>query len=305
MALIPKEEGGFTGGPGQIGLPAPAVPQTPKPPLPKTGGATMGSPCDPNNPGPAPAGNSCGDGRFVKCRDDSKTWGCKHEFVRQAAAEVTARGGSPLVGGAGFGPGGGGGASGGSPSGFNFNTYNLERDKFDDLYGRLQGIISGDQSRFSPEVMAGLDADAKLQQGISDTQARQSINEDAASRGLANSGVPLAALAQAKQGSSQAAGSAMRNTRVQKAMYDFQDKFDAIKEAGSQLDRMRQYALGLQQDSTQREQINAQLMLGREQMKNAIQQLGMKLSSDKELQTALLSSQEAQQIFQMFGGGGY
>ncbi len=158
-------------------------------------------------------------------------------------------------GGGGGGQGGsGGGAGGGGGQGFG-------NGQMDEMTNYWKSLIQQGPSRYSPEAMAALEADqfsrARAQEKLQLDQSRQ----DMAQRGVARSANQNAAVRQIGVGTGQQIMAQRSQIQQAKIKADYEDKQNAIKNAESWVNSMRDYMLRTDMNAIQREQIAAQIRL--------------------------------------------
>lgn len=182
--------------------------------------------------------------------------------------------------------GGGGGAGGGSVSSLMGVGTSIE----DRIENELNKILDG-ATRFSPEVMAALASGSKAVEQGRIARETDAARESQAARGVAFS--PLGA-AEETQIRSQAASEfdqSIRAQQIQKAVTDFEDKMQALGNAQTLLNSMRQYALGLDSNNVQREGIQANVMIARERIAAELDMLMKQIGSNQEMQQAQIDFQ--------------
>jgi hypothetical protein len=187
------------------------------------------------------------------------------------------------------GPGGGPGPSPGGPGapGAPAGGGSIQ----DQIQNQIQSILGG-QTRFNDRVMADITSGAKGMQQAEVASGTEALDEDLARRGLSNSAAG-ASLAQGVR--SEAAGrfdATLRETRVKKAFYDFEDKLEGLKQAQQYLAEMHDYELGLEANDIRREEIAASLALGRERIAAESRNLLAQIAANSDLASMQIGSTE-------------
>lgn len=155
----------------------------------------------------------------------------------------------------------------------------------------FRGILGG-QTRFSPQVMADIEGKAKLDEQNAVQQGTEALNEDLARRGLSQSPVGASLAQQGRISARQTFDQAMRDTRVQKAKSDFDDKMQGLQQAQQYWKELHDWQLGLDAHSIDRERIQAQLTMARENIASQMEQLMAQLGSQKDLLGMQIDSTE-------------
>lgn len=187
----------------------------------------------------------------------------------------------PGGGGAGGqgGSGGGAGGSGGAPN----NGY------LDEMTAYWQNLVKNqDKSRWSPEAMAAVEADAFARARAQEKNQLEDAKADMAARGVTGSANQNATMRGIRSGT----GASIMQTRAQvmraKIDADYQDKQAAINNAKEWVNSMRDYMLRTDMNAIQREQIAAQIRLA--QMNIKAQESMVEQNYQNNLSTYLLTN---------------
>lgn len=218
--------------------------------------------------------DDCPDGMRVIGNDRSGTAKCLPQ--NDAAFGGGSGGGYPGGGGGPGGgyPGGGGGGIGGSGGGGFGNPATMGFGGLSDqLQQLIQGNLSGQPSRYTPEAIATLLSQTKATAEDQSEQMRNAINEDAAARGVLGAGSTGTALANARIAANRTVAGEQGSIAREKITADYQDKQQAIQNAQTFLDQARDWAYKQQMTQMQREQFNANLALAYARMQQEWDQL--------------------------------
>jgi hypothetical protein len=143
----------------------------------------------------------------------------------------------------------------------------------DQLQQLIQGNLSGQPSRYTPEAIATLLSQTKATAEDQSEQMRNAINEDAAARGVLGAGSTGTALANARIAANRTVAGEQGSIAREKITADYQDKQQAIQNAQTFLDQARDWAYKQQMTQMQREQFNANLALAYARMQQEWDQL--------------------------------
>jgi hypothetical protein len=152
--------------------------------------------------------------------------------------------------------------------------------------------ILGGQTRYSPAVMQDLFAGSKLQTEGQVQNASRQANEDAASRGMFNSGMAQQAQQDIRAEGDQRFSQDARQFRIEKVNADFEDKLAGIDRAQKWLDSLRSHASQLDQTLADREKTEAAMRLAYAQLAQQKELFLKQLASNKELLGMQLNSAE-------------
>ncbi len=213
-------------------------------------------------------------------------------------------GGGGRGGGGAF--GGGDGGAGGGHGGFGPSGPDVGVDpaqQFKELQGVggnysklisdfVSGVLEGDQTRYSPEVMQDLYAGSKAQVEGQTTQAIDALNSDLARRGIYRSPAGAGMAAEVRREGDRAFSEDARQFRIEKATKDFEDKLSAVDRAQADLNSMRSYIAQLDVTQAEREKLKATIQLGYARIDAEMAMLLKQLGSQKELLQLSLASQE-------------
>ncbi len=186
------------------------------------------------------------------------------------------------------GAGGGGGAAGAAGSGMfgisnpggRFNElYGMFDNQANTIWGHLERQMSGEDARYTPEVLAQLNAQARMDSTGAARASSQNLRQDAVQRGVGRS--PIRALGDVQRQAVHSYTQASNQNRVRAAEANFEDRVGAIDRAERWLGQMQQYVMGLDATQADREKAIANIALGyariqaerdmlREQLRNNI-----------------------------------
>lgn len=188
----------------------------------------------------------------------------------------------PCISASGAGGGGGAGGQGGSGGGANQGFE-------DEMTAYWKNLVKNqDQTRFTPEVMAALEADQFARARAQEKNQLEDAKADMAQRGVTGSPNQNATLRGIRGGT----GAQIMSTRAQvmkaKVDADYQDKQAAIKNAQDWVNSMRDYMLRTDMNAIQREQIAAQIRLA--QMNIKAQSESLEQQYQNNLSTYLLTN---------------
>jgi len=159
--------------------------------------------------------------------------------------------------------GGGGGGGGGTGVPIGEGGYHAHPDPHADLDALIKknvmDRISGRSSAFPPELMEMMKQKLFEETQGQTRRARESIYADAARRGIFRSGVTSGGVAAVETAGIKAYSAGVRDILLQKALADYQDRKEAIRDAMQWINNVRQYELGKEQNAIAREQIKATL----------------------------------------------
>lgn len=169
---------------------------------------------------------------------------------------------NPGAAGGGGGAGGAGGSGGGGGGGGANNGY------LDEMTAYWQNLVKNqDKSRWSPEAMAAVEADAFARARAQEKNQLEDAQADMAARGVRGSANQNATMRGIRAGT----GASIMQTRAQlmraKVDADYQDKQAAINNAKEWVNSMRDYLLRTDMNAIQREQIAAQIRLAQMNIK--------------------------------------
>lgn len=166
------------------------------------------------------------------------------------------------------GPGGGGGGGSSSQGIFSIKPGDISTPKTLDDRGmsgtiadQLQAIIKGGQTRFSPAVLEALKSNLRRSSDAATNRAISANNDEAVALGGRQGALDKEAMDARIAGASQYSAG-VQDIMVQKANADFEDRMSALDRGQKWLDNMRQYELGLDQNSIERDRLRASLTLG-------------------------------------------
>lgn len=175
------------------------------------------------------------------------------------------------------------------PAGGNFGISNINPalagvggDMSDLLKSQLTSMITGGQSRFSPEVMAALTARAKAASEGQASASTQALRDQLASTGNLRSGQFARGVTDIRQTADTNFSRAVSDAFLQKTNADYEDKANAINRAQGWLDNMRAYSASLDQNQAQRESTRAQIALGYANLNQQREQLERTLAAQRE-----------------------
>lgn len=191
------------------------------------------------------------------------------------------------VGGGGGGAGGGGGGGGVGGSKFGITGGSGLMDMFSGqsktIWDNLTPIISGQQTRYSPEVLASMDANAKVAALGQAKAGRDAVLKDSITRGLGRSGIPSRGIETAQRDATMAYTAASNLNRVEKAKADFADRMAAIDAAEKWLGQMQAYVTTLDQTAAGREKAIAEIALGYSRIQADRDMLALRLQTDLQI----------------------
>jgi hypothetical protein len=174
-------------------------------------------------------------------------------------------------GGGGGGQGGGGGVPGGAavPGGANAagspvgGPLSTEADAASKtIWGELSNILGGKSTRFTPEVMANLDSNAREASIATARGSEDAVRQDALRRGVFQSPQVTSEIGNIERSANSDYSRAANQNRIQKVNADFEDKMGALDRAQKWLDSQRDYIVRLDMTAAQREAALANIRLG-------------------------------------------
>jgi len=184
-----------------------------------------------------------------------------------------------------------GGAGGGA-----FGSFGPGSTTSEAIAAQLQKIMSGEDATYNPKVVAGITGQNKLNEQAAIARQSEALRENQATRGVLNSPAGAAQ----EQRIVTAAGSAFDQNQnqlmMEKAKQDFTDKMGGLKAAQDWLNSLRNYALGMDSNSVQREGILANVTLGREKIAAELEMQLKDIAGRKDLLGMQLDSNEAMQL---------
>lgn len=188
-------------------------------------------------------------------------------------------------GGGGVAGGAGGGAAGGAAGGVrggpaqSTDMLNMFGAQSSQIWDNLAPIMSGQQTRFSPEVMAQIDSKAKLATRGGAKVAKDALLRDAITRGFGRS--PGAVdLGSVERAASADYTKITTDARIKKAETDFLDRMMALEAAEKWLAQMQNYAATLDQTAAGREKAVAEIALGYARISAERDMLQQRLQAD-------------------------
>lgn len=189
--------------------------------------------------------------------------------------------GHPIAGGGGGGGGRGGGAGGGSASGFSGRGSGGDLENM--LQDNLKQLLSGEGTRYTPEVMQGILAKIKQQTEGSVRRQQEEARSEAAGRGMARAGATGARLDDIRRGAEAGFTGEYADLLTKKVDADYQDKMAGIDRAQKYIDSLKLQMYRQDMTALQREQLRAQ-----------IQMAEMNISAQREnLQTSIQANKDA------------
>lgn len=187
------------------------------------------------------------------------------------------------------GGGGGGGAAGGggtgiaNPGATSSGLMDMFSGQAKTIWDNLTPIMSGQQTRYSPEVLARMDANAKLASRGEARAGRDVILQDAIRRGVSRGGIPTRALGNVERGATAAYTAATNQNQIEKAKADFADRMAALDAAEKWLAQMQAYAVSLDQTAAGREKAIAEIALGYTRIKADRDMLSERLRTELQI----------------------
>jgi hypothetical protein len=128
------------------------------------------------------------------------------------------------------------------------------------MWGHLEGMMAGEDTRYTPEILAQMDANARMSATGAAQASSDSLRQDAIARGVGRS--PIRAMGDVQRQAVQSYTQASNANRIKKAESDFEDRMNALNAAQRWLGQMQTYVMGLDSTSAQREQAIATIALG-------------------------------------------
>jgi hypothetical protein len=186
----------------------------------------------------------------------------------------------------GGGGGGGGGASGmgGASGNFGIGGGAGLSTMFDaqakSIWDNLAPIMSGQQTRYSPEVMARLDANAKAASRGEARAGRDAVLRDAITRKVGRSGIASRGIANVERQAVTDYTQTSNQNQIEKVRADFGDRMAALDAAEKWLAQMQSYVATLDQTAAGREKAIAEIALGYARIKADRDNLEKRLQTD-------------------------
>jgi hypothetical protein len=153
------------------------------------------------------------------------------------------------------------------------------------IMDNLNKAISGESTRWDDaavqDLYAGIISDAESGKRASE----QGLYADAARRGLLRSAAAGSQVNQATLMAQAQRSQGLKEARIQVKTQQWDDKMGALDRAQKNLDTLRQYELGKEQNAVQREQIGAQMAIASMQVEAQKESMLMQFAQDKEMST--------------------
>lgn len=167
-------------------------------------------------------------------------------------------GGRPTVDPLGLSP------SGGGFSGFSSSSSRPDTSSpLDPMMEKvIADILSGKSTRYSPEAVAAMKAQALEAREGNYKTGTDEMNRDLIKRGLFRSGIAAEGAAGLRRSVSATYSKALQSIQAEKAKADFEDRMAALQRAQQFLDSKRSYELGKEKNSIDRDMGESQLALG-------------------------------------------
>lgn len=222
------------------------------------------------------------------CDFDTRQWRCDHGAPS-----------GPGGGGGGKGPGGGGGVpkpSGPPVPGFNWDRFtkllDIGKGFSDPAMKWLNGVLSGDATRYSPQVMEWLAGQSRAGAEAQGAQNMDALNTELASRGVARGNYGVTQAQGMRAQTDQRFSNEMAGHRVTKVQADFEDKLSAVDRMLKYVNDLQSYAAQLNMTEADREKLEATIKLGYEQLRQQMLMLDKQLASNKDLLGMSIRSNE-------------
>jgi hypothetical protein len=187
-------------------------------------------------------------------------------------------------GSSGGGAGGGGGVGGPSTGAPSVSPYAGMFDAQNkDIWDTLRPILKGKQTRYSPEVMARLDAQGKV---ASRGEARAGVDaviSNSISRGMGRSGIASRGIENVQRQAVQTYSDIANKNQIEKVRADFEDKMTALKMAEEHLSRLQSFVVALDTNQASREASMATIALGYARIQAEMAMLQKRLAADMEI----------------------
>lgn len=187
-------------------------------------------------------------------------------------------------GSSGGGGAGGAGGAGGPNSGPSVSPYASMFDSQNkDIWDTLRPILKGKQTRYSPEVMARLDAQGKLASRGEARAGVDSVLSNSISRGLGRSGIASRGIENVQRQAVTTYSEIANKNQIEKVRADFEDKMQALKMAEEHLARLQSFVIALDTNQASREASMATIALGYARINAEMAMLQKRLAADMEI----------------------
>jgi hypothetical protein len=148
------------------------------------------------------------------------------------------------------------------------------------IWDNLAPIMSGQQTRYSPEVMARLDANAKAASRGEARAGRDAVLRDAITRKVGRSGIASRGIANVERQAVTDYTQTSNQNQIEKVRADFGDRMAALDAAEKWLAQMQSYVATLDQTAAGREKAIAEIALGYARIKADRDNLEKRLQTD-------------------------